>query len=268
MDKLKNLKKYLKDLKSVVVAFSSGVDSTFLLKVAHDVLGENAIAVTIKSSFFPNSELRESSEFCKVNNIEQIIVEVNEQEIEGFCLNPHNRCYLCKKEIFKNILKFAHKKGIEHVLEGSNLDDDIDYRPGFKAIKELKIKSPLKELGFKKDEIRHLSKELGLKTFNKPSFACLASRFAYGELITKEKLKMVEKSEQFLLNLGFHQLRVRIQSNIARIEVLPFEMQKVMDNRKIIYEKLKEFGFSYVALDLDGYRMGSMNEVLDENIKK
>ena len=262
-NKLNKLKDYLKNAKKVVVAFSSGVDSTFLLKVAHDTLGENVIAVTAKSCSFPNRELNEAIKFCKTNNIKHIIVESEELEIDGFKNNPPNRCYLCKKELFTKIQSIAKENGISNIIEGSNLDDEGDYRPGMQAIKELNIKSPLRELGFTKQEIRELSKELGLPTFEKPSFACLSSRFVYGETITEEKLKMVDKAEQFLLDLGFHQVRVRIHSNIARIEVEQNEMQKIMDNRNAIAHKLKELGFSYVTLDLLGYRTGSMNETLN-----
>ena len=262
--KLEKLKEYLKNLESVVVAFSSGVDSTFLLKVAHDTLGENVIAVTAKSCSFPNRELNEAIEFCKTNNIKHIIIKSEELDIDGFKNNPPNRCYLCKKELFTKIQSIAKENGISNIIEGSNLDDEGDYRPGMQAIKELNIKSPLRELKFTKQEIRELSKELGLPTFKKPSFACLSSRFVYGETITEENLKMVDKAEQFLLDLGFHQVRVRIHSNIARIEVEQNEMQKIMDNRNAIAHKLKEFGFTYVTLDLLGYRTGSMNETLDK----
>ena len=262
--KLEKLKEYLKNLESVVVAFSSGVDSTFLLKVAHDTLGENTIAVTAKSCSFPSRELNEAIEFCKTNNIKHIIIKSEELDIDGFKNNPPNRCYLCKKELFTKIQSIAKENGISNIIEGSNLDDEGDYRPGMQAIKELNIKSPLRELKFTKQEIRELSKELGLPTFKKPSFACLSSRFVYGETITEEKLKMVDKAEQFLLDLGFHQVRVRIHSNIARIEVEQNEMQKIMDNRNAIAHKLKEFGFTYVTLDLLGYRTGSMNETLDK----
>ena len=261
--KLEQLKEYLKNLESVVVAFSSGVDSTFLLKVAHDTLGENAIAMTAKSCSFPKHEHTEATEFCKLNNVKHIIFDFDVFKIKGFKDNSPNRCYLCKKVLFTKIQQIAKENGIKNVIEGSNLDDEGDYRPGMQAIKELNIKSPLREIGFTKQEIRELSKELGLSTFEKPSFACLASRFVYGEKITEEKLKMVDKAEQFLLDSGFHQIRVRIHSNIARIEVEPDEMQKFMDNRNLIAHKLKEFGFLYVTLDLLGYRTGSMNETLD-----
>ena len=169
---------------------------------------------------------------------------------------------MCKKELFEKILKIAHENSIDNVIEGSNIDDEGDYRPGHQAIKELNIKSPLRYAKLTKAKIRELSRQMGLKTADKQSFACLSSRFVYGEKITKEKLNMVDLAEQFLLDLGFHQLRVRIHSNIARIEVEANELQKVLSNREIISKKLKSLGFSYVTMDLDGYRTGSMNEVI------
>lgn len=261
-NKLAKLKEYLKNLESVAVAFSSGVDSTFLLKIAHEVLKDNIIAITAKSCVFPERELIEAKEFCLNEGIKHIIVDIDELNIEGFSQNPPNRCYICKKELFTKFLNSAKANNINYLIEGSNLDDEGDYRPGLRAVKELKIKSPLRELGFTKYEIRKLSEKLGLSTFEKPSFACLASRFVYGETITEEKLKMVEKSEQYLLDLGFKQVRVRIHHDIARIEVLPKDFKKLMDNRESIVHKLKEFGFAYITLDLLGYRTGSMNETL------
>lgn len=263
-NKLKNLEEYIKNLGSAVVAFSSGVDSTFLLKIAHNILKDKVIAVTAKSCSFPVRELNEAIEFCKKNKINHIIVKSEELNIEGFKNNPPNRCYLCKKELFTKILNITKNNGINYVLEGSNLDDEADYRPGIQAIKELGIKSPLKELQFTKKEIRDFSKLLGLETCDKQSFACLSSRFVYGETITEEKLKMVDNAEQFLLDMGFHQVRVRIHSNIARIEVMPYEIQKITDNRETIARKLKIFGFDYITLDLLGYRTGSMNETLNK----
>ena len=263
-DKYQKLKDYINSLGSVAVAFSGGVDSTLLLKVAHDVLGDNAVAVTASSSSFPERELNESKKFCDENKIKQIIIHSDELNIPGFRDNPKNRCYLCKKELFSQILKTAHENNIAHVIEGSNLDDLGDYRPGLQAIKELDIKSPLRAAGLSKAEVRKLSWELGLPTWDKPSFACLASRFVYGETITEGKLKMVEEAEQLLINLGFRQVRVRIHGDIARIEINPEDFPRIIQegNRTKIYDALKNFGFSYVTLDLKGYRTGSMNEVI------
>ena len=264
MEKLKKLQDYLRSLESVAVAFSSGVDSTFLLKVAKDTLGDKVMAVTAQSCSFPKRELKEAIAFCEKEGIIHVICESEELSIEGFAQNPKNRCYLCKKELFEKIQKIAADNGMKAIVEGSNLDDNGDYRPGLQAVAELGIKSPLREALLNKEEIRTLSKEMGLPTWDKQSFACLSSRFVYGETISEEKLGMVDKAEQLLLDMGFHQVRVRILGDIARIEVLPDEIAKLVEgeNREKIYSYLKQLGFAYVTLDLGGYRMGSMNETL------
>ena len=270
-DKYRVLQENLKALGSVAVAFSSGVDSTFLLKAAQEALGDKVIAVTASSCSFPKRELEEAKAFCEKNGICQIIVESEELDIDGFRQNPKNRCYLCKHELFEKIWEIAKENGMNAVAEGSNMDDNGDYRPGLIAVKELGVSSPLRQAELSKAEIRELSKEMGLPTWDKQSFACLSSRFVYGETINEKKLGMVDKAEQLLLDMGFHQVRVRIPGNIARIEVLPGEITKIVEekNRMKIASKLKEYGFDYVTLDLLGYRTGSMNETLeDKEIKK
>lgn len=269
-EKYKRLQQNLRELGNVAIAFSSGVDSTFLLKTAHDVLGDRVIAVTASSCSFPKRELNEAKQFCQENGITHVICESEELNIEGFQKNPVNRCYLCKHELFEKIWDIAKKYQIEFVAEGSNMDDNGDYRPGLLAVKELNVKSPLREVGLSKNEIRQLSKQIGLSTWNKQSFACLSSRFVYGEVINEEKLSMVDQAEQLLLDMGFHQVRVRIHGMMARIEVGPEELSRIveLEIREQIIEKFKKYGFTYITLDLVGYRIGSMNETLIEKDKE
>ena len=263
--KLEHLRTALREIGSAVVAFSSGVDSTFLLRVAHEELGERVVAATIRSHTFPKRELDEAAAFCRAEGVRHEIIDSEELDIPGFAENPPDRCYHCKRELFSKLLAFAHENGLAAVLEGSNLDDDGDYRPGRRAIRELGIVSPLHEAGLTKAEIRALSREMGLPTSGKPSFACLASRFPYGERITAAALERVEKAELWLLDadLGLTQLRVRSHGNLARIEVPPDAIPRLAARAKEIATAFKELGFAYVTLDLRGYRTGSMNEVLN-----
>ncbi len=268
-EKYQALQEYLRSLGSVAVAFSGGVDSTFLLKVAHDVLGDGAIAVTASSCSFPERERREAQTFCKEHGISHWICRSEELEIPGFRRNPKNRCYLCKHELFEKIWEIARQQGIQAVAEGSNMDDNSDYRPGLKAVEELGVSSPLREARLHKDEIRTLSRQLGLPTWNKQSFACLASRFVYGETITEQKLAMVDQAEQALLDQGFHQVRVRIHGNLARIEIAPAEFNKLLesDRAKQLNAYFQKLGFTYVTLDLGGYQTGSMNKTLPSPVE-
>ena len=264
-DKLKQLEQHIKQMGSLAVAYSGGVDSTFLLKLAHDLLQDQVIAVTARSSTYPEREFNKAAEFTRSTGIQHIVIEFDEMEIEGFTDNPPNRCYLCKYELFSKIKEVAGKRNIQFIAEGSNIDDLDDYRPGMQAIKELGIISPLKDAVLGKDAIRILSKQMRLPTWDKPAFACLASRFPYGVKITREKLLMVDRAEQYLLNLGFQQVRVRHHVDTARIEVSGTERQKFFDLGLMddIYKQFRKFGFAYASLDLKGYRTGSMNEVID-----
>lgn len=262
--KYTNLLDDLKAYGSVAVAFSSGVDSTLLLYAAKEAVGENAVAFTAISVSFPKREREESVAYCDSLGVKQFQIETNELDIEGFAENPPNRCYICKKALFSQMLALAKKQNMTVLVEGSNVDDDGDYRPGMQAIKELGVASPLRKAGLTKQEIRALSKEFGLPTWDKQSFACLSTRFPYGERITSQKLTMIDEAEQYLMDLGFHQLRVRMHQNMARIELLPEEFARFMQDkvRLAVYDKFKEIGFDYVALDIKGYRTGSMNETL------
>ncbi len=261
-EKKTRLETILRNCGNVLVAFSGGVDSSFLLAISHSVLKDRAAAVTLKSVLFPEREMEDAASFCRKRGIRHFEIEVRPlEEIEGFAANPVNRCYLCKYRLFSQIRELADKENIPFVFDGSNVDDLSDYRPGRKALNELTIRSPLQEAGLTKEDIRTLSKEMGLEGWDKPSRACLASRFVYGETITEERLRMVSRAEEFLMDLGFKQVRVRIHGGtLARIEVMPDEIEKILDMRTVIDRQLKECGFVYSSVDLNGFRSGSMNE--------
>jgi len=258
---LDNLKNLLKQYQSVLIAYSGGVDSTFLLKVAHDTLGNNVLAVIAKSPTYPESEVREAEAMCETMGVRRRVIETDEFADENFISNPRERCYFCKKELFSKLLEIAKQENIPYVLDGSNFDDKSDFRPGTKAKEELGVLSPLMELGFTKEDIRKGSRDLGLGTWDKPSYACLASRIPYGTRITREILLRIEQGEAFLQSLGFHQLRVRHHDAIVRIEVEPESMADLLDDdlRDQVAKKFEELGYTYVTFDLKGYRTGSMN---------
>lgn len=262
-EKYEALKAGIASKGKAAVAFSGGVDSSFLCRVAHDLLGDSAVAITIVSPMLPKSEINDACSLASSIGIRHILID--EPSIESaVAANPPDRCYLCKKREFGAILRAAGMEGIVCVLDGSNVDDLSDYRPGSRALAELKISSPLREAGMTKADIRVLSRRLGLPTWNKPAFACLASRVPYGETITKEKLSRIENAEDFLRSIGFRQFRVRSHGDIARLEVSREEREKLFDVNMMdcISDELKRCGFSYVAMELSGYETGSMNRVL------
>lgn len=279
--KYERLKEILESLGSVCVAFSGGVDSSFLLAAAGEVLGDRAVAVTVSAEMIPERELKNAADFAADRGVRHVVLPVSALEVEGFSQNPPDRCYICKKAVFGRILEEAEKLGAAKVVDGTNLDDTCDYRPGMRALEEMEILSPLKEAGFTKADIRAMSREMGLPTHDMPSYACLASRIPYGDLITEARLKLVERGEEVLHGLGFEKSRLRLViredrvvqgrenevlpgSYTARIEVEPERFGDIMNEevREHIVRSLKELGFSYVALDLEGYRTGSLNETL------
>lgn len=260
-DKLNVLINDLKEMKKVVIAYSGGVDSNFLLKVAKDTLGENIVAITISAMMHSSREIKEAVNYTKEYNVNHILYNIDNLDLQEFIENGPLRCYHCKKFIFSKIKEIASEHNIKYILDGTNLSDLDDYRPGLKVLEELNIISPLKDAKLTKNEIRILSKKLNVNTYNKAAFACLATRIPRNHKITKEKLRMIEKAEDFLQDLGFTQYRVRLHEDLARIEVNKDEISKFYDDEIInkVNLKFKEIGFKYVTVDLNGYKMGSMN---------
>jgi uncharacterized protein len=264
-EKKEKLYAILSDMGGCVVGFSGGVDSTFLFAAAREVLGDRAIAVTITSEIHPEWELEEAQEVARLIGGKHRVLAAKALEIPGLAENPENRCYVCKQAIAQELWRIAREEGVPCVVDGGNVDDRGDYRPGRQAAVEAGIRSPLEEAGIGKGEIRQLSREMNLPTWNKPSYACLISRFPYGVYLTKEKMHQVALAEDYLREMGLRTVRVRYHDDVARLELGEDEYKKVVHElREAVVDKVKKAGFAYVALDLQGYRTGAMNETLEK----
>ena len=257
--KLSRLKKILSGLGSVLVAYSGGVDSTFLLKISRDTLGNKIIAATANSETYPKNELRSSKQMARCFKVKHIIINTRELNNKNFLRNPKNRCYFCKKELFSKLKNIAGKHGIRFVIDATNYSDRKDFRPGNLAKKQLGVRSPLEEARLTKEDIRKLSKKLGLPTWNKPSLACLASRIPYGTEIDKKILNQINRAESFIRDMGFREVRLRHYNSLARIEVAKEDIPRLIAMRRLIIDRLKKLGYNYVTVDLEGYRTGSLN---------
>jgi uncharacterized protein len=247
---------------SVLVAYSGGVDSSLLLRVARDVLKDKVLAVIAKSQTYPKREISQAIAMAETMRVPYMVIHTKELENKNFTKNPRNRCYWCKRELFSQLRRIAKERGLNFVADGSNYDDLSDYRPGSRAAFELKVRKPLVEARFTKEDIRRASRRLGLPTWNKPSFACLASRFPYGSKLDREKLIRINKAEEYIFGLGISQVRVRHLGNLAKIEVLENELPRILKERDRIIRYFKRLGFAFAVLDLEGYRTGNMNRLI------
>jgi len=262
MDKIKKLESILKEMGSVLIAYSGGTDSTFLLKVARDSLKDRVLAVTADSPTYQKQELRFSKKMAEELGVRHKVIKTLELQDKRFAKNPIDRCYFCKSELFSKLKKIAEDNNLNFVVDASNVSDKTDFRPGSSAKKELNVRSPLQEAGFTKEEIRKFSRKLGLKTWDKPALACLASRIPYGKKITPPTLSRINEAEEFLRGIGFKQVRLRHYDGLCRIEVLKDEIPLFAKRSNLVVDKLKKLGYNYITLDLEGYRTGSMNEVI------
>ncbi len=267
MDQYKSLVAMISEMDGVVVGYSGGVDSTLVAKAATDALGERAVCVLIDSFLIPKSEIDDAVMIATELGLNLVRLKMDVLEVNNLAENEPDRCYFCKKAVFSRLLEVARDRGLECVLDGTNIDDGFDFRPGAKAVKELGIRSPLKELGITKEQVREMSQELGLSTWDKPSYACLASRVPYGTPLTLDVLGQVEAAESILHELGFRECRVRHHGDIARIELMPEDMRAMLatEPRKLVLHRFRALGYGYVTMDLAGYRTGSMNEPLVGN---
>jgi pyridinium-3,5-biscarboxylic acid mononucleotide sulfurtransferase len=261
---LEELRRVIRAMGSVLVAYSGGVDSTLVAAVAHAELGDKTLAVTAQSEMYPEHQLQDAKRTAKRIGIRHKVITTSELAIEHFSENPPNRCYYCKRELFGHMRELAEREGFAEVMDGANADDPLDHRPGLRATEELGVRSPLREAGIGKELVRAISRKLGLPTWSKPAFACFASRFPYGLHITQERINMVRRAEEYLRSLGLTQYRVRHHDTIARIEAPAEEIEQLArpDVRAKLVAEFKRIGYTYVTLDLQGFRSGSMNEVL------
>ena len=266
INKSKKLKDILSKYSDLIVAFSGGVDSTLLLYMAHEVLGEKVLAITARSPVHPEREVRFAEEFTAEKKIPHLVVDSREMQQDDFRANRPDRCYVCKKNLLTDLIELGRIRGMKHIVHGANMDDLGDYRPGMEAAQEMGVSAPLMEAGLTKEEIRLLSRQLNLPTWNKPSMACLATRVPYGTVINEEMLKTIDAAEDYILSFGVSTVRVRHHGDIARLELLPEDIKLILSDstRQIIADHLKSLGYKYITIDLDGYTSGSMNRPLED----